>query len=154
MFFKLFFLFVTVPLVELALLLYLGSRFGIVATLLLVVITGLLGAYFAKLQGTLVLRRIRDDVAQGRMPTEAMIDGMLIFFAGVLLMMPGVLSDITGIVLLTPLGRQQVKFWAVAWFKRHFKIEGPTVRGASDSENVVIDSYVVDGKREDSPTRP
>ena len=146
MFVKLFLLFVAVPFIELALLLILSQYvLGWLPTLLLVIITGVGGAWLAQRQGTQAMRRIRQDLAGGRMPTDAVVDAVLIFIAGLLLMTPGVLSDLTGIFLLVPAGRLVAKFWLLRWFKSQFQI--PTIRpGGSASPAAggeVIDSYAV-----------
>lgn len=147
MFFKLFFLFVTVPLIELAILLVLGSErygIGLLPTIAIVILTGLGGAWLARLQGFAAFRRIREDLAAGRMPTDAMTDALLIFLAGAFLMTPGILTDLAGFTLLVPAGRTLVKYWLFRWFKTHFDVESfRAARGEGAGRGDVIESYTV-----------
>lgn len=115
---KLFLLFVLVPLAELALLLEIGKRVGTLPTVGLIVVTGLLGAYLARLQGLGVLRRMREETAAGRIPAGSVVDGVLILVAGALLMTPGVLTDAFGFFCLVPAGRRFLKERLRRWFER------------------------------------
>ena len=96
MFLRLLLLFTVVPLVELFLLVKLGTVIGIGATILIVICTGVLGAWLARWQGLGVLRRLTEDVNQGRLPADALIDGLLILIAGAVLLTPGLITDALG----------------------------------------------------------
>ena len=109
MFLRLLLLFTVVPLVELYLLIRLGAVIGVVPTLALVIVTGALGASLARWQGLGVIGRISEDLAQGRLPTDALIDGLLILIAGALLLTPGMITDALGFFLLVPPGRSAVR---------------------------------------------
>ena len=115
---KLLLLFIAVPLLELAILVKLGSVFGFWPTITLVFVTGTLGALLARSQGTQVLRAIQTELSVGRMPTARLLDGLLVLIGGIVLLTPGLLTDITGLLLLLPPSR--------AWFKRILqrKLEG------------------------------
>jgi UPF0716 protein FxsA len=106
---RLFLFFVGVPLVELYLLSRLGSKVGFLATLILVFATGVLGATLAKKQGLGVMRRVQNDLAAGRIPGEAMLDGIIILIAGVVLITPGILTDAFGFLCLVPKFRITVR---------------------------------------------
>lgn len=95
-------LFIVVPIVELALLVWLGGRIGFWPTMGLVVITGIAGAALAKQSGVKVLAQIRAEVGAGRMPVGHLLDAALVLAGGLLLLTPGLLSDLTGIALLVP----------------------------------------------------
>ena len=146
MFLKLFLLLVTVPLIELVILLLLGSDrlLGPLVTIAIVLLTGIAGAWLAQWQGTLAFSRIRKDLADGVMPTDSVIDAVLIFFAGAFLMTPGILTDMLGFSLLIPQGRKLFKRYFTYWLKKNFRIEtintgvGPTTNGD------VIDSHTAD----------
>lgn len=103
--------FIVIPLAELWLLVKLGGYFGVVPTLLLVVVTGIAGAWLARTQGLLVLMTVQRDLAEGRMPTPALIDGAMILVAGVLLITPGLITDTAGFLLLVPPVRALVRGW-------------------------------------------
>jgi UPF0716 protein FxsA len=142
---KLLLLFIFVPLTELALLLYLAEVFHWQRTLLLVIATGVVGTLLARSQGWRTWMRIRDELAEGRMPAESLLDAVLIFFAGALLLTPGVLTDAFGISLLIPWCRQHYRRRLVAWFKSRVTIR-TAATGAWNSppqRSEVIDSHVV-----------
>lgn len=149
------FAFIALPLVELALLLYLGNLTAWYFPLVVVIVTGILGGVLAKMQGTTAFRRIIGELRTGRMPGDALFDAGLILFAGGLLLTPGMLTDATGFALLIPPSRQIIKRWIVHWFRRKFDIPefrtggGPDGAGGSPTSqpgprDVVIDSEVVE----------
>lgn len=102
MFARLLFLFIAVPLIELALLVRLGTLIGFWPTIGIVIVTGVLGAALARAQGLRVWIGIQDDLRQGRMPVRGLMDGLLVLVGGVVLLTPGVLTDLAGIALLLP----------------------------------------------------
>ena len=89
-------LFIVVPLVELLLLIEMGRWVGLLPTLSLVVLTGLIGAWLARLEGTRTLMSYRAQVAHGSMPGQAVMDGLCILIGGALLLTPGLLTDVVG----------------------------------------------------------
>jgi UPF0716 protein FxsA len=107
----LFFLFTLVPLVELYLLIRLGTYVGAVDTIAIVIGTGIAGGLLAKSQGLAVLDRLRAELNQGRLPAESLFDGLLILMAGAMLVTPGLLTDGLGLLLLIPWSRQAIKSW-------------------------------------------
>ncbi|HPM82381.1 MAG TPA: FxsA family protein [Candidatus Anammoximicrobium sp.] len=142
---KLLLLLVVVPLAELALLLYLADVTSWQLTLALVIATGVIGTALARSQGWRVWSRIQEELAAGRMPAEPLLDAVLIFVAGALLLTPGVLTDLLGITLLIPWTRNYYRRRLVAWFKSHFTIQ-TTGFGSwpqSQERSQVIDSYVI-----------
>ncbi len=118
MFLRLLLLFTVVPLAELFLLVKLGTVIGIGATVLIVICTGVLGAWLARWQGLGVLRRLTDDMNQGRLPADALIDGLLILIAGAVLLTPGLITDALGFFLLVPQGRAVVRRLITARFEK------------------------------------
>jgi UPF0716 protein FxsA len=108
---RLFLAFTLIPIMELYLLIKIGHYIGAFATVLLVIGTGFLGAYLARLQGFRTLMRIKESVYRGESPAEEMVDAMLIFVAGVVLLTPGLLTDIAGLMLLMPEPRTRFKRW-------------------------------------------
>ena len=102
MLFQLFLLFTVVPLVELALLIWIGGHIGTLQTVAIVLLTGIAGAYLARIEGWRILRRIQDELGHGRLPAEAMVQAACILVAGALLVTPGVLTDAVGLCLLIP----------------------------------------------------
>lgn len=101
--------FIVVPAVELALLIEVGRRIGTLNTLALIAITGVIGASLAGHQGLQVLHQVRRDLAAGRLPAGALLDGVLILVAAALLVTPGILTDAVGLLCLVPGFRVLIK---------------------------------------------
>ena len=110
--------FTIVPLVELFILIKIGSHIGALNTILLVILTVLLGAMLVRVEGLRTLRQIQSSLAQGQLPAEELIDGILIFAAGILLVIPGVLTDLCALILLLPYTRMHFKRWLRRRFDR------------------------------------
>jgi UPF0716 protein FxsA len=126
-FVRLLLLFTLVPLVELLLLLRVGAWVGLPATLVLVLGTGALGAWLARQQGLRTLHKLRQDLAEGRMPTERLVDGLLILIAGAVLLTPGLITDACGFFLLVPPGRAVVRRALAEWFQSRLQPPPPGV---------------------------
>jgi UPF0716 protein FxsA len=94
--------FILVPLAELAVLIAVGDWIGLVPTLVLLLVVSLAGAWLAKREGLAAWRRFQAALTEGRMPTVEVADGAMILLAGALLLTPGFLSDVVGILLLLP----------------------------------------------------
>ncbi len=148
----LFVVFIVVPLAELALLLEVADRVGPWATLGLVIVTGVVGATLARWQGWRVLSRIRADLAEQRMPTEALLDGAMILVAGALLLTPGIMTDLIGFSLLLPPCRALYRRWLRSYFRQrvelhmsetHFSRAGSVGSRSVPPDDQVIDAYVV-----------
>jgi UPF0716 protein FxsA len=127
MFFRLLLLFTLVPLVELYLLISIGGVIGVAPTIAIVIGTGVLGAWLARWQGLAVLRRISDEMAAGRLPTDALVDGLLVLAAAAMLLTPGLLTDTAGFVLLVPAGRTAVRRIVTAALARRIEVADPNV---------------------------
>ena len=106
---KLLLLFTLVPAVELVLLLEVGRQIGTAATLLLILVTGVVGAVLARRQGVAALGHIRAELAAGRIPGPTIVDGIMILVAGALLITPGILTDIAGFLCLVPATRRAIR---------------------------------------------
>jgi UPF0716 protein FxsA len=115
---RLFLLFTIVPLVELYFLIKIGSYIGALNTILFILGTAFLGAFLARLEGIRTLRQIMRNLSQGIVPAEEMVDALLIFGAGVLLITPGVLTDFLALFLLVPFTRTYFKRWLRKKFDR------------------------------------
>jgi len=115
---KLILIFTIVPFIELSLLIELGSVIGTLPTILVVVITGVIGAFMARMAGLSVLFKIQENLRQGIFPRDELFDGVLILIGGAFLLTPGLLTDALGFSLLLPLGRSAVKRWFQEILKR------------------------------------
>ncbi|MEX2099998.1 MAG: FxsA family protein [Acidimicrobiia bacterium] len=104
-------LFVVVPLAELYVIVQVADWIGILETLVLLFAVSVAGAYLAKREGIAVWRRIVRERQEGKVPAAPLIDGVLILVGGVLLLAPGFVTDVAGILLLLPPTRAAVRAW-------------------------------------------
>ncbi|MGM0576268.1 MAG: FxsA family protein [Myxococcota bacterium] len=107
--FRLFLLFTLVPVLELTVLIEVGGLIGAWPTIGLCILTGFVGAGLARTQGADVVRRMQDVSRRGGIPAKELLDGVLILVAGVVLLTPGFVTDVAGILLLLPPTRALVR---------------------------------------------
>ena len=108
---KLFLAFTIIPIIEIYLLIEIGSMFGALMAVTLVILTGFLGAFLSRMQGLKTLFRIQESLREGRMPSGELLDALLIVIAGLVLLTPGFLTDSVGFLLLIPATRNSIKYW-------------------------------------------
>lgn len=109
MFSRLLALFVVVPAIELYLLIQIGQLIGALETFGIIVITGLIGSYLAKSQGLSVWMSLQKKLGSGQIPGRELVDGVIILISGALLLTPGVLTDVIGLLGLFPLSRSYLR---------------------------------------------
>ncbi|GIP33704.1 FxsA family protein [Paenibacillus sp. J2TS4] len=114
-------LLITVPALEIWGIIAVGSWIGGWQTFLLIVLTGLIGAYLAKSEGRKVWEYAQQQMALGYSPTASLLDGIIVFAGGVFLLAPGFITDIVGLVLLLPFTRPVVKRWLYLWIERQIQ---------------------------------
>jgi UPF0716 protein FxsA len=119
MFGRMLLLFIFLPMVELYLLIMLGSRIGAMPTIGLIVLTGVLGASLARQQGLSVLAKIQKEISTGKPPTTELVEGALIVVGGIVLLTPGILTDIFGFSLLIPPFRKALCQKLTSSFSKH-----------------------------------
>src|SRR4051794_1092976 len=102
-------LFIVVPIVELFVIIQVGAAIGVAPTIALLIIDSVLGSLLMRSQGRSTWRRFNTAVSEGRMPHREVLDGVLVIFGGALLLTPGFVTDILGIVLLLPPTRALVR---------------------------------------------
>lgn len=95
-----------IPFAEIAVFILVGGQIGVLSTLALVVAAGILGVLILRWQGLSVLTESRAMMARGEMPAQQIAEGMMLALAGLLILIPGFLSDIAGFALLVPPVRQ------------------------------------------------
>ena len=140
MFPQLLLLFIGVPLIEVLILIKLGSLFGFWPTIFLVIGTGILGAYLAKLYGLTIWYKIQHDLNAGLMPADKLVDGLLILIGGIVLLTPGLLTDILGFMLLIPFTRNYFKRFAKTKFKKMSKGQTSNIYWKGiEAKNIDID---------------
>jgi UPF0716 protein FxsA len=111
MFLRFLALFIFTPLAELAILVYLGTVIGAWYTLLIVILTAIAGAVLARSQGLATISRIRGNLERGIMPSDELFNGALILMGGLLLLTPGLITDLVGFSLLIPPTRRALGNW-------------------------------------------
>ena len=132
--------FILIPLVELYLLLQLAQVTSIPTTILVVIITGVIGSYLARREGLMAWFRFQSALSEGRMPSREIQDGLMIVFAAALLLTPGLLTDALGFTLLIPPGRELIRRFVLRRYMRRFKVQVVTSQGFG-SETSCRDNY-------------
>lgn len=107
------FLFLAVPLLELFVLIQVGRQIGAAATIALVILTAVAGVFLLRRQSYTVVARVREKVAVGEMPAKEMLDGLFVAIGGLLLLLPGFISDVIGLCCLLPPIRAVLMRWFV-----------------------------------------
>ena len=119
--------FILVPLAELAVLIAVGDFIGLLPTLVLLLVVSVVGAWLSKREGLAAWRRFQLALADGRVPTVEVADGAMILLAGALLLTPGFLTDVVGILLLLPPTRALVRRLAPRLAARRLRRRGRVV---------------------------
>ena len=104
-------LFIIIPAIEIYLLFEIGGLIGGFNTFLVIVSTGIIGATLAKSQGISILMKIQNEVNKGALPGNQIIQGLMVFAGGLLLLTPGFLTDVVGFLLILPGSRHILMFW-------------------------------------------
>jgi UPF0716 protein FxsA len=121
MFFRLFLLFTLVPALELYLLLKVGTVIGAFNTLLLIILTGVVGAFYARQQGFRVINNIQWKLEQGELPGDDLINGAMLLVGGALLVTPGFVTDFVGFSLIFPPTREAIKISVRRYLERKIR---------------------------------
>jgi UPF0716 protein FxsA len=117
-------LFIVVPLVELYVIIQVGGWIGALPTIGLLLLDGILGAVLLRAQGRAVWRRFNQALAEGRVPHRETFDGVMVIFGGALLLTPGFITDIVGLVLLIPPTRALIRRGGMRLVTRRFALGG------------------------------
>lgn len=129
------FLFIVMPILEIAILLRVGAAFGWVPTLLIVIITAVLGSAMLRQQGLATMAKARQRMDSGEMPAQQLAEGLLIMIGGVLLLTPGFVTDAFGFSCLFPMTRQwmaaRLSARAIVGFSKG--AAGPTASGGNSA---------------------
>lgn len=152
---RLFALFTIVPTVELYLLFQLGTKIGIAETIWMVLLTGFVGASMAKREGKAVIVQLQKDLGKGLPPADHLIEGLMVFGGGLLLITPGVLTDIFGFSAIIPLTRKllapMVRNWATKRFKGGLSPMGSNIQFGHFQKPGSPEIEVVDEKNTERP---
>ena len=137
-------LFLVVPIAELAVILFIGQQIGPWWTIALLIADSIFGSWLARREGIGAWRRFRTALDSGRVPTREIADGALILLAAALMLTPGFLTDIVGIVLLLPPTRAVVRRSVLAYVARRTARRAAARFGAGGGR-------VIDGRAEVHP---
>lgn len=106
-------LFIGIPLIEIYLFIQVGGLIGALATVLLVIITALVGVSLLRQQGFQTMQKFQREVSTGQLPANTMLEGMALMFGGALLLTPGFMTDTIGFLCLIPFTRQTIIAWII-----------------------------------------
>ena len=120
MFFYLFLFFSLIPVVEIAILIEIGSYIGVTKTIIIVILTAIIGAYLVRREGITVILKLRQKIQEGKMPAEELFDGVMILVAGAFLLTPGFATDVVGFLLVFPSSRRIIKKVVRQYIERKF----------------------------------
>ena len=139
-----FILFFVMPLIELYVFLTVGEEIGILKTLILCLITAVIGGYLVRMQGLGTLMKAQNNLRTGKMPLNEIFTGFCIVIAGALLLTPGFVTDITGFLLLFPPFRAFLRQFLTK--NTHFKVYGAqntqkSTHNNNDDDGVIEGNY-------------
>ena len=146
MFIRLLAAFILVPLVELFLLLQLSEATSVGMTILIVVVTGILGSWLARREGAMAWFRFREALGSGKMPSQEIQDGLMIVFAAALLLTPGLLTDALGFTLLVPPGRALIRKYILKPYMSGMRVQVTTTTTGFDKRNASRREDTIDAK--------
>lgn len=121
MFLPLLLLFTCVPALELYLLFKVGAQLGALNTILIIIVTGVLGASLAKSQGLELLMKIQNELNKGEIPAGQLLQGFLVMGGGLLLLTPGFVTDILGFSMVLPGTRTIIAMFLTKFFAGQIK---------------------------------
>jgi len=136
-------LFILIPLIEIYLFIEVGSRIGALNTILLVLFTAITGVALLRRQGLSTLQNVQRQMQAGEVPAAGMLEGMLLFFAGALLLTPGFFTDTIGFLLMIPPLRKAVALWILersGWIVQ-IRTQSGKPHSAQDKTHVIEGDY-------------
>ena len=136
--------FIVLPVVELTVLIRVAGEVGVLETIALLVLVGVLGWWLLKQQGLGVLRRVQEAAARGEAPSRELADGGLIAFGGLLLLLPGFVSDALALLLLLPPTRAVIRGLLGRSIGRRAKVVRAGAAGRTFVDVEVLDVQVRD----------
>lgn len=144
-------LFVVVPIAELYVIIRVGASIGFLNTLAVIIAVGFIGSWLVKREGMRTWVRFNQTLASGQVPAKEMVDGVLILGAGALLLTPGFLSDVFGILMLFPPTRAALRAYVLKRVKAgNFVVRTTFMGGASNTgrQGPIVDTDATEPKGE------
>ncbi len=117
MFAAIFSIFIIIPIVEVWLFLTVGSIIGVIPTIMITVVTALVGANLARQEGFQIFMKVQQKLNKGEVPGNELIQGLMVLIGGITLLTPGFFTDFLGLTLLIPFTRSLY----ISLFSKHFK---------------------------------
>jgi UPF0716 protein FxsA len=133
-------IFIGVPLIEIYLFIKLGGLIGALPTVVLVILTALIGVSLLRSQGFNTMAKFQQEVKTGQLPATTMLEGVALILGGALLLTPGFLTDTIGFLCLIPFTRQTIIAWAI----KNMKVTSSGFYSASHSKP--HDTNVIEGE--------
>lgn len=138
-------LFIGLPMVEIYVLIQVGHQIGALWTIALLIAVAALGSALLRLQGLATLANVRAALARGELPTEAILEGLVLLVAGVLMVTPGFVTDIAGLLcLLPPLRRAIARALGAGLMMRVQRAPGSNGGAGAPSQEVLEGDYRVE----------
>lgn len=132
-----FALFILTPLIEIFLFIEIGSAIGALPTILLIIVTAVVGVALLRQQGLSTLHNVQSQMQQGQVPAVEMLGGLMLFFAGALLLTPGFFTDTVGFLILIPFVRKSLALWFLERSGTIVKMNIHTSTTNQNSENFI-----------------
>ena len=147
MFFRLLILFISVPIIELFLLIEVGKKISWELTVLIIFITAIIGARLTKIQGSQTIRNVQSALRLGKIPHREVLDGLMILVAGAILLTPGFLTDFVGFCLLIPKLRSYLQKFLKSFLKNKMIVRKNAVFNQNKTtSNWAKDESVIDAE--------
>lgn len=147
MFFRLLILFISVPIIELLLLIEVGKKISWELTVLIIFITAIIGARLTKIQGAQTIRNVQSALRMGKIPHREVLDGLMILVAGAILLTPGFLTDFVGFCLLIPKLRSYLRGFLKNFLKNKIIVQtNADLNQNKTTSNWAKDESVIDAE--------
>ena len=141
---------IAVPLVEIYLLIQIGGLIGVLPTILLVVLTAVLGAALLRQQGLVTLNRLRSSLDRGELPAMELIEGVALLVGGALLLTPGFVTDAVGFLCLLPTSRRAIVVGILSRAQSNLNVKASNTGESGRQRGRVVEGEGVE-KKDDSP---
>ena len=136
-----FLIFIGIPLIEVMLFITIGKHIGLLNTISLIIITGIIGAILVKKQGITILNKALEEIKSNKIPIFSIFEGIAILIAGAFLLTPGFLTDTLGCVLLIPKTRNIIIKYITSYLEKRavYKKSSTYDKNEEDEENKIFE---------------
>ncbi len=140
-----FLFFIGIPLIEVMLFITIGKYIGLWNTILIIIITGIIGAILVKSQGVSTLKKGLEEIQSNKIPIQSMVQGIAIIIAGAFLLTPGFLTDTLGAILLIPPFRSKIAGFVIEYLKKRSTFRTPFDQNLKNTKETK-DGKIFEGK--------